>query len=50
MSATLAPMSANIAAKSPTKIELEAGKDSWLCTCGHSSAQPFCDGAHKSLA
>jgi CDGSH-type Zn-finger protein len=38
---------ANIAAKNPVKVELEAGKDYWFCTCGHSSAQPFCDGAHK---
>lgn len=36
-----------VAAKSPVKVELEAGKDYWFCTCGHSSDQPFCDGSHK---
>ena len=40
-------MSAQIAAKFPVKVELEAGKDYWFCTCGLSSAQPFCNGAHK---
>lgn len=40
-------MEAKIAAKAPVKVELEAGKDYWFCSCGHSSSQPFCDGAHK---
>ena len=40
-------MSSHIAAKCPVKVDLEAGKDYWYCTCGHSAAQPFCDGAHK---
>jgi len=35
-----------IAAKSPIKIELEAGKDYFWCRCGHSKNQPFCDGSH----
>ena len=26
---------------------LEAGKDVWLCRCGHSANKPFCDGSHK---
>jgi CDGSH-type Zn-finger protein len=43
-------MNAHIAAKSPVKVELEAGKDYWFCTCGLSSTQPFCDGSHKGSA
>ena len=33
--------------KSPSAIELEAGKTYYYCTCGKSAKQPFCDGAHK---
>ena len=40
-------MNPHIAAKVPAKVELEAGKDYWYCSCGLSAAQPFCDGAHK---
>ncbi len=35
-----------IAAKSPIKVELEAGKNYYWCRCGKSANQPFCDGAH----
>lgn len=35
-----------IAAKSPAKVELEAGKTYTWCRCGRSSSQPFCDGSH----
>lgn len=35
-----------IAAKTPIKAELEAGKDYFWCRCGRSKSQPFCDGAH----
>ncbi len=35
-----------IAAKSPSKVELEAGKDYYWCRCGLSKSQPFCDGSH----
>jgi len=36
-----------VAAKVPSKVALEAGKDYWWCACGMSKNQPFCDGAHK---
>ncbi|VAV96541.1 Glutamate synthase [NADPH] large chain [hydrothermal vent metagenome] len=36
-----------IAAKTPVKTELEAGKTYYWCRCGRSKNQPFCDGAHK---
>ena len=36
-----------IAAKLPTKVELEKGKDYYWCRCGRSKSQPFCDGSHK---
>lgn len=35
-----------IADKKPVVMELDAG-DYWWCSCGQSSNQPFCDGAHK---
>lgn len=36
-----------IAAKQPVKVEVEAGKSYYYCTCGESATQPFCDGSHK---
>ena len=38
---------AKIAQKSPIAVDVEAGKSYYWCSCGHSSSQPFCDGAHK---
>ena len=35
-----------IAQKKPYVLDMEPGKNAW-CACGHSSSQPFCDGAHK---
>lgn len=35
-----------VAAKSPVQIDLEKGEHHW-CACGHSKAQPFCDGSHR---
>lgn len=33
--------------RQPVKVELEAGKDYFWCTCGRSEKQPFCDGSHQ---
>lgn len=33
--------------KTPYQVSLEANKTYYWCTCGLSSNQPFCDGAHK---
>lgn len=35
-----------IADTKPVVMELDAGNYYW-CTCGQSSNQPFCNGAHK---
>ena len=37
----------HIAQKGPFKVEVEAGKTYYWCTCGNSNSQPFCDGSHK---
>jgi CDGSH-type Zn-finger protein len=39
---------ANIAAKHPAAVQLEAGKSYAWCVCGLSKGQPFCDGSHKT--
>jgi len=36
-----------IAAKMPVVVTAEAGRTYAWCRCGLSTAQPFCDGAHK---
>jgi CDGSH-type Zn-finger protein len=36
-----------IAGTTPIAVELESGKKYAWCSCGNSSKQPFCDGAHK---
>ncbi|MCO4822076.1 MAG: CDGSH iron-sulfur domain-containing protein [Flavobacteriaceae bacterium] len=36
-----------IAGKTPLPVELISGKTYAWCSCGESSNQPFCDGAHK---
>lgn len=42
--------SAIIAATTPVKVELEAGKDYVWCRCGRSATQPFCDGSHRGTS
>ncbi len=32
---------------SPYRVEVEAGKSYFWCSCGQSASQPFCDGSHK---
>ena len=36
-----------VAQTTPIPVEVEAGKTYFWCSCGKSSKQPFCDGAHK---
>jgi len=38
----------HIAKKAPFKIDVEAGKKYFWCSCGLSVNQPFCDGSHKA--
>jgi len=36
-----------IAQKGPFKVNVEAGKTYFWCSCGLSQSQPFCDSSHK---
>lgn len=38
-----------IAAKAPFKVDVEAGKKYFWCSCGLSQNQPLCDGSHKAF-
>ncbi|KAG7485089.1 CDGSH iron-sulfur domain-containing protein 3, mitochondrial-like [Solea senegalensis] len=38
------------AARLPKRVKLTGGKRYAWCACGHSQKQPFCDGAHRTLA
>ncbi|MBQ0783234.1 MAG: CDGSH iron-sulfur domain-containing protein [Amphritea sp.] len=35
-----------VADNKPVKVSLNQGDESYFCTCGRSSKQPFCDGSH----
>jgi CDGSH-type Zn-finger protein len=45
--AVMSDQEAEIAQKSPYKVELEAGQLQFWCACGKSQNQPYCDGSHK---
>ncbi len=40
-------MKPKVASKTPLPIKVKAGEKYFWCSCGESSNQPFCDGAHK---
>lgn len=42
--------SVDAAATTPVKVEVQAGKTYWWCSCGQSKNQPFCDGSHRGTA
>ncbi len=48
MTETIAQKLPLVVAKHPFKVEVEAGKKYFWCSCGLSQKQPFCDGAHKA--
>ena len=39
-----------IALKQPIAIQLKQGVTYFYCTCGRSSNQPFCNGAHEGTS
>ena len=39
-----------IAKKGSYKVEVEAGKNYFWCSCGQSKNQPFCDGSHSGTS
>lgn len=40
-------MKGHVAGRAPIQVKVEAGKEYWWCSCGHSKNQPYCDGSHK---
>lgn len=41
---------AQIAGKEPIAVNVESGKTYYWCSCGKSTNQPFCNGAHKDTS
>lgn len=39
-----------VAAKLPCRVKVTGGKRYAWCACGHSTKQPYCDGAHRTKA
>ncbi|MDF2700535.1 MAG: iron-binding zinc finger protein type [Haloplasmataceae bacterium] len=39
-----------IAQKSPIPVEVKKGETYYWCSCGRSSKQPFCNGAHEGTS
>ncbi|MGP0059961.1 MAG: CDGSH iron-sulfur domain-containing protein [Beijerinckiaceae bacterium] len=44
------PLEPTIAQKTPIAVDVEAGKTVYWCSCGLSTNQPFCNGAHKQTS
>lgn len=40
----------SIAARAPIAVDVEAGTTYYWCSCGLSTHQPFCSGAHQGSA
>jgi CDGSH iron-sulfur domain-containing protein 3 len=38
---------AKIAGRGPAAVDVEAGRTYFWCSCGLSTTQPFCSGAHR---
>ena len=41
---------ATVAGKNPIEIQLESDKTYYWCSCGKSTSQPFCNGAHEGTS
>ncbi len=39
-----------VAGKEPIAVDLKNGETYYWCTCGRSSNQPFCNGAHEGTS
>jgi len=37
-------------AKTPVEIKSKDGQSFWICRCGLSRNQPYCDGSHNATA
>ncbi len=39
-----------ITSKTPFAVEVQSGKDYYLCSCGLSKTMPMCDGGHQGTS